>query len=114
MAKDYYAYEKDKEEGKPKKHLFSKIDKWKVFKQIATMAMSGCATVVVSRYLKANMPEDTTVAEKVVTGIGMYCITGIVGTKVAEYADQELESWRESITIKDEEQLPEGETDGRE
>ena len=114
MAKDYYAYEKEKEEGKPKKRMFSKIDKWKLFKQVATMAMSGCATVVVSRYLKANMPEDTTVAEKVVTGIGMYCITGIVGTKVAEYADQELESWRESITIKDQEQLPEGETDGRE
>jgi hypothetical protein len=116
MAKDYYAYEKAQEEEnpKPKKRIFSKIDKWKVFKQIASMAMSGCATVVVSRYLKANMPQDTTVAEKVVTGIGMYCITGIVGTKVAEYADQELESWRESITIKDQEQLPEGETDGRE
>lgn len=109
MAKDYYSYEKEEEKPK-KKGIFSKIDKWKLFKQVATMAMSGCATVVVSRYLKANMPEDTTVAEKAITAVGMYCITGIVGTKVAEYADKELEDWRKSITIADAEE----EADGRE
>lgn len=99
MAKDYYIYETEKKEEKPeKKGIFSKIDKWKLVKQIVAMAASGCATMVVSRYLKANMPESENMFERATMAVGMYCITGIVGTKVAEYADQELDSWRESVT----------------
>ena len=97
MAKDYYTYDKEEEKAK-KKRFFSKIDKWKMFKQVVTMAASGCATMVISRYLKANMPESENIFEKATMAVGMYCITGIVGTKVAEYAEQELDSWRDSIT----------------
>ena len=99
MAKDYYVYDVRAKEDKPeKKGIFSKIDKWKLFKQVVAMAASGCATMVVSRYLKANMPESENMFERATMAVGMYCITGIVGTKVAEYADQELDSWRESVT----------------
>lgn len=96
--KDYYTYDKDKEEKPKKQGIFSKIDKWKLVKQVVAMAASGCATMVISRYLKANMPESENVFEKAAMGVGMYCITGIVGTKVAEYTEQELDGWRESIT----------------
>jgi len=93
--KDYYSYEEN--EPEEKKKLFANIDKWKVFKQVFSMAASGCATMVVSRYLKANMPESDNMIEKAVMGVGMYFITGIVGAKVADYADAELDSWKESI-----------------
>ena len=104
LPSKYYGYEPEKPEKK--KGMFANVDKWKVFKHVVSMAASGCASMVVSRYFKANMPESQNMFEKAVTGIGMYCITGIVSTKVAEYAEAELESFRESV-IKEE-------ADGRE
>lgn len=97
MAKDYYTYDTEEEKKTSKKGIFSKIDKWKLFKQVVSMAASGCATMVVSRYLKANMPESENMFERATMAVGMYCITGIVGTKVAEYAEQELDEWRGNI-----------------
>ena len=96
--KDYYTYEEKEEKPAKKPGIFSKVDKWKLFKQVVSMAASGCATMVISRYLKANMPESENMFEKATMAIGMYCITGIVGTKVADYTSQELDSWRESVT----------------
>lgn len=75
------------------------IDKWKLFKQCVTMAASGCASVVISKYLKGNMPDSANTFEKAVMGIGMYCITGVVSSAVAKYADEELDEWRDSIMM---------------
>lgn len=111
MAKDYFTYQDGpaSEEKPKKKGIFSKVDKWKIFKQVVSMAASGCATMVVSRYLKANMPESQNMFERATMAVGMYCITGIVGTKVAEYADKELEEFKEGVTVP---QLEEGDEDG--
>lgn len=106
MAKEYYEFDTDTEEIKPTKmaglrasvkEKTSKIDKWKLFKNIAGMAASGCASVVMHKYLKTNMPEPQNAFETAVTGVGVYFITGIVGSKVAKYAEQELDEWRDSI-----------------
>lgn len=91
----YYDYEKKPEQKK--KGPFANVDKWKLFKHVAAMAASGCASVVVSRYFKANMPESQNVFEKAVTGVGMYFITGIVSTKVSEYVEAELDTFRDGI-----------------
>lgn len=75
------------------------IDKWKLFKQIVSMAASGCASVVISKYLKGSMPETSSAVEKTIMGVGMYCITGVVSSAVAKYADEELDEWRDSIMM---------------
>ena len=69
----------------------SGISKWEVFKNVSAMAASGCATMVVNRYLRANMPAGGNIVEKAVLGAGVYFITGVVGAKVAEYCEDELE-----------------------
>lgn len=111
MAKQYYEF--DTEENKITANvtdkvkskmdeaggIFAKVDKWKIFKQVVGMAASGCASVVVSKYLKANIPESSTAFEKGVMGVGMYMITGVVGSKVAKYAEQELDEWRDSVMM---------------
>lgn len=107
LKKEYYEFDPESkeiqpiEEGSIKAKLL-KIDKWKVFKQIAGAIASGCASVVVSRYLKANMPDTQNVFESAVTGVGMYAITGVVSSAVSKYAEQELDEWKDSImTVKD-------------
>ena len=107
--REYYAYEPEEEEKKRKKTIFSKIDKWEVFKNVATMAASGCATVMVNKYLKASMPDSKGIFDKVVTGIGAYFVTGLIGSKVAEYCDKELESMRENMMKPS---LPKGDVNG--
>lgn len=111
MAKQYYEF--DTEENKITANvtdkvkskmdeaggIFAKVDKWKIFKQAVGMIASGCASVVVSKYLKANIPESSTAFEKGVMGVGMYMITGVVGSKVAKYAEQELDEWRDSVMM---------------
>lgn len=77
----------------------AKIDKWKVFKQVVGMAASGCASIVISKYLKANIPDSSNLVEKGVMGVGMYMITGVVGSTVAKYAEQELDEWRDSVMM---------------
>lgn len=113
MAKQYYEFDTDtekvtrnvteevlkKEEPKKKLDIFKGIDKWKVFKQVVGAVASGCASIVVSKYLKANIPESSSAFEKGVMGVGTYFITGVVGSAVAKYAEQELDDWRDSIMI---------------
>ena len=106
MSKEYYEFDPDKNEIKPIEAEAAyieaapgKIDKWKIFKQVIGMVASGCASVVVSRYLKASLPEPQNTFESVVTGVGTYLITGVVGSKVAKYAEQELDEWRDSVMM---------------
>lgn len=75
------------------------IDKWNIFKQVACMAASGCATVVAHKVVKANLPAADNMFEKVVIGIGTYFVTGVVGAKVAEYCDDELEQFKEAANV---------------
>lgn len=117
--KEYYDYDFDDDKvlfGKRKKgkvRIFSKIDKWEVLKSGVSMAASGCATVVVSKYLKANMPEAESMVDKFIMGAGAYFITGLVGSKVAEYCDKELDDFRRAVkaasVIEDEKELEDGE-----
>lgn len=109
MAKEYYEYDTDTnsikpvvKDGKPKKEskvkgAFAKVDKWKLFKQVVGAVASGCASVVMSKYLRANMPGSDSAFEKAVMGVGVYFITGVVGSKVAKYTEEELDEWRDSV-----------------
>ncbi len=93
---------------KPKNDILKGIDKWKVCKQIVGAVASGCASIVISKYLKANIPESSNAFEKGVMGIGIYFITGVVGSKVAKYAEEELDEWRDSVMmVKSEEKTEE-------
>ena len=103
-AKEIYVDETEQqsESEETTKKKASKINKWKLFKQAFGMVASGCASVVISRYLKENVPHTDSIAEKAVIGIGTYFITGIVSAKVAKYAEAELDEWKDSvIMIKD-------------
>lgn len=94
----YYNIDGQNEEEKPeKKRIFANVDKWSLFKKIVGTVASGCATIVISKYMKASMPETDSMVDKAVMGVGMYFITGIVGSKVAKYAEQELDEWKDSI-----------------
>lgn len=109
--KEYYQF--DAEEGvvepMPEKAVQKaleeaglKVSKWKVFKQIVGAVASGCASIVISKYLKTQLPEPASTLEKAVTGVGVYFVTGVVGSAVGKYADQELEDWKETVmTVKD-------------
>lgn len=105
MAKEYYEFDPNTKEIKPmkdgkvkkSKQIFDGLDKWKLAKQVVSTMASGCASIVISRYLKANMPETESIVEKAVMGVGMYFVTGIVGSMAAKYAEQEMDSWRESV-----------------
>lgn len=100
-GKNYYSYEKTepvldlKKEKKP--GIFSKVNKKELFKHVGSMVASGCATIVISRYLKANMPESQNIFEKAITGVGLYFITGVVGSKVAEYTENEIDSLYDTL-----------------
>lgn len=90
----YYEYDSDTGEIREldeEEMEKAKIDKWEVAKKIVGACASGCATMVVSRYLKLNMPETSSIYERAIMGIGVYFITGVVGSKVAKYAEQEIE-----------------------
>ena len=98
MAKKYYGYdEEEKKDKKDKKGIFSRIDKWKLFKEGIKMVASGCASVVASRYLKSNMPEASSAFDKAVMGVGTYFITGIVGAAASNYVEKELDDFKDGI-----------------
>ena len=104
VAKEYYEFDTDtselkpmKKEKKQRKPILEGVDKWKLAKQVVSTVASGCATIALSRYLKANMPETENIVEKAVMGIGMYFITGVAGSMAAKYAEQEMDSWRDSM-----------------
>ena len=95
LAKKYYGY--DDEEKKDKKGIFSRIDKWKLFKEGVKMVASGCASIVASRYLKSNMPEASSVFDKAVMGVGTYFLTGVVGAAASNYVEKELDDLKEGF-----------------
>ena len=103
--KEYYEY--DPEEGKlaPIKDNFKmalkKVDKWGILKKAVGMVASGCASVVVSKYLKANMPPTESMVDKAVMGIGMYFITGVVGRAVAKHAEEDMDEFKDILTIEE-------------
>lgn len=109
--KEYYQFDADEGSIEPMpEHVVQKaleeaglrVDKWKVFKQIVGCIASGCASMVINKYLKAQLPETTSAFEKATVGIGVYFVTGMVGSAVGKYAEQELESWKETVmTVKD-------------
>lgn len=105
--KEYYEYDPEENKLAPVKNnlrvAFKKVDKWGVFKRVVGMAASGCASVVISKYLKANMPPTDNMFDKAVMGIGMYFITGLVGSAVAKHAEADLDEFKDIFTIEEDE-----------
>ena len=106
LKKTYVEVSSDKGRGadKAKKRdslakAWSRVDKWSVVKKGVGLLASGCASVVISRYLSANMPECDSPVDKAVTWVGTYFLTGLVCSKVSKYAEMELDELRESVTI---------------
>lgn len=104
MAKEYYVYDTEKNEVTPienkktkKRRFLKNVDKWAVFKKVISVAAGGCASHMVNRYLHANLPEAQSITEKIVTGIGVYFVTGMVAEKVSEYAEAELDEFKQSV-----------------
>lgn len=117
MAKELYEYDTEKKEIKPAKGgsirmAWRKLDKWNLFKKIVSVAAGGCASAMVKKYLQANLPEAQSTAEAVVTGVGVYFVTGVVADKVSEYTAKELDDWKDSIVAAKDEIGKEAE-DGR-
>lgn len=108
MAKEYYEFDTATSELKPmddskkkkkRKDIFANVDKWKLAKQIVGAMASGCASIMVGKYLRSSMPATDSMMEKAVMDVGMYVVTGIVGSAAMKYVDQEMDAFRESITI---------------
>lgn len=102
--KEYYEFDVDSNQIKPmsKKKLataFANVDKWKAAKIVVTSVASGCASIVMGKYLKSNMPEAKGIFDKAVMDIGMYCITGAVAKMVSKQVDKEMDDLRESLTV---------------
>ena len=63
----YYEFDGGQEEKKERKvgKLIKKVDKWKLAKKAISLAASGCASIVVGKYLEASLPEMETLFEKI-------------------------------------------------
>lgn len=102
MAKEYYEYDTEKKKitrmkDKKKRGFLKNVDKWAVVKRASAMIASGCASAMINRYFKANLPQPTSVMEKVITSAGVYFVTGMVAEKVSEYVESEVDDWRQSL-----------------
>lgn len=106
MKKEYYEYNPEEGKIEPMKDgiklAIKRIDKWGIFKHAIGMAASGCASVVISKYLKANMPASESMFDKAVMGLGMYFITGLVGSAVAKHVEEDLDEYKDIFTVKEE------------
>ena len=103
--KEYYEYDPEAKKLEPVtnnlKLAFKKVDKWGIFKHAIGMVASGCASIVISKYLKANMPPTENVVDKAVMGVGMCFITGLVGSAVAKHAEADLDEFKDIFTIEE-------------
>lgn len=94
MGKKYYG---DKDPVKLTMKEKYGFDGWDIAKAGLGLVASGCATVVLHKYLKGVIPSETSIAEKIVTGIGIYFMSGMVGKKVDEYVRSEMEDIRKAF-----------------
>ena len=106
LAKEYYEFDPatkeiapiEKEKALDKaRGVLSRVDKWKVFKGLASTVASGCASAVIVKCAESAMPENMTLAEKVISKIGLYFISGLVSAKVSEQVEGNLEEWKELV-----------------
>lgn len=119
MGVEYYEYDTERDVIKPMKKkdvkkkklgFLKKVDKWALFKEILSVAAGGCASHMVNRYLHANLPESDSTVERIMTGVGVYFVTGVVADKVSDYTAQELEGFKEKLKAAREElELEDGE-----
>ncbi len=86
----FYSYEAEEQPKQPLGQRLG-ISGWDVAKLAVGLTASGCATVVANRYLSSILPESRNLAEKIVTSVGVYFVTGMVGHKVENYVGEELE-----------------------
>ena len=87
----------DKKEKGGLVKAWTKVDKWAMAKKGVGLLASGCASVVISRYLSANIPECESTVDKAVTWVGTYFLTGLVCSKVSKYAEMEMDELRECV-----------------
>lgn len=94
--------------------VLSRVDKWKVFKGLASTVASGCASAVIVKCVDNAMPENMTLAEKVIFKIGLYFISGLVSAKVSEQVEGDLDEWKELVMSSVEQDKEEGAVNGGE
>ena len=92
--KKYYG---EKEEQKKPRLSDLNIDGWDILKAVVGLTASSCATVALHKYAKNAVPEDISFAEKAVTAVGIYFVTGMVGNQVGKYARSEIDSLKEAV-----------------
>ena len=106
MPKTYYEFDSETNEIAPiekekalekAKGIFSRVDKWKLFKQLSATVASGCASAVVVKCAENSMPSSMTFMEKVVAKVGLYFISGLVSSKVSKMVESDLDSWKDAL-----------------
>ena len=103
MAKNTY-YGVKPTEKKPKRMISEtwKNSAWDIAKTVAGLAAGGCAATVANRYLKNVVPESPSTCGKIVTAIGVYFITGVIGNAVDKHVRAEMDDVRKAIREADE------------
>ena len=98
MAKSTYYGVKPKEK-KPKRMIIGtwKNSAWDIATGVAGLAAGGCAAAVANRYLKNAIPESPSTCGKIVTAIGVYFITGVIGNAVDKHVRAEMDDIRRAI-----------------
>ena len=125
LAKEYWEFDPATKEIEPiekekaletARGVLSRVDKWKVFKGLASTVASGCASAVIVKCAENAMPENMTLAEKVISKIGLYFISGLVSAKVSEQVEGDLEEWKELVmsSVEQEKEKEEGAANGGE
>lgn len=101
--KGYYSYQKNEDEFEDENEQLPEEEeerpsvKWRIFKEAASLAASGCSSVVVNRCLKSVLPPATTIPMKIVTVAGTYFIVGLVSAKVSEQCEADIDEWHDSV-----------------
>lgn len=75
------------------------LNGWDIFKGGTGIIAGGCASAMAHRYLAAAVPAGHNFAEKVVIGVGVYFVTGLIGHTVEQYVMGELDDLRNSLTL---------------
>ena len=95
MSKKYYSMDPGKD-NRTMKEKYG-IDGWDIAKAGVGIVASGCATVMVHKYLKGVIPIGNSVPEKILTGVGIYFVSGMVGNKVESYVCSEMEFMKQTF-----------------
>ena len=101
-GKKYYKYDEEDSKGYSVKEVLKQVKAWDAFKGAVGLVAGGCAAAVMNRYLKGALPEETSTFGKVVTAVGVYFVTGFVGSTVDKHVRNEMDDIWKSVHEADE------------